>query len=394
MSELQSHTIAARIAGFARRSPEHAAIVTQRRTLSYAQVLDLAAGVALRMREHGVGSASTLHLRIADHGLIMSALIAASALAARVVSPLLAGAHRAAGHITHEVGTAEADCPDCERILLEDNFDPAIYSKHQKAQIWRAGLARPGSGLLVLADHARPDWAAARVLDHRSLIADAGALMAVHGGAADRMASMYPHGSGPSVFLALTALLHGKTSVEKRDLAVWRTSGVTLVACDLGHVPHLHAQPAVGQKIRCLVVSGGRVSEDALAALADRFDSVEQSAIAKPGEANPAPSTPLGELEMVEALLRSIQGINDAVVFSSPKASVSGNVAFLLFEDGVNKLQLFELAKKFCREQLGEAFVPVRMWPVEAIPKTKAGAPDRQACQDRILAAASGMDTG
>ena len=91
---------------------------------------------------------------------------------------------------------------------------------------------------------------------------------------------------------------------------------------------------------------------------------------------------------LVQDVIKSCSGILDVVVFASPKKHVDELLAFAVFEQDVNRLQISELAKHRCVSELGHVFAPAKIWPIEAIPLTSNYLPDRAACAEMILAAA------
>ena len=90
----------------------------------------------------------------------------------------------------------------------------------------------------------------------------------------------------------------------------------------------------------------------------------------------------------IDTFLKSISGIVDAVAFENPKSERDEILAFAIFQKGVNPYQKAELAKLETSEKLGEVFAPSIIRAVNAIPGTKEGFPDREACGLMIMMAA------
>lgn len=94
---------------------------------------------------------------------------------------------------------------------------------------------------------------------------------------------------------------------------------------------------------------------------------------------------------IIDSQIVSLDGILSAAVFISPKLGSNDLIAFAVFEDGVNRMQLAEHARIMCKEKLGAQFVPVRIWPLDNIPRKLSGAVDREACS-LIIQDAIGAD--
>ena len=90
---------------------------------------------------------------------------------------------------------------------------------------------------------------------------------------------------------------------------------------------------------------------------------------------------------VIDALLTSVDGIIGAAALQSPKADSNEVVAFAEFAEGTNRLQTAELARKACADALGPKITPVRIWPINTIPRNKDGSPDREECANLLRAA-------
>jgi acyl-coenzyme A synthetase/AMP-(fatty) acid ligase len=96
---------------------------------------------------------------------------------------------------------------------------------------------------------------------------------------------------------------------------------------------------------------------------------------------------------VVDHLLASVEGIIAAAAFQSPKADRNEVIAFAQFEEGSNRIQLAELARKACADALGAKITPARVWPITAIPRKADGTPDRAQCAALILEALAASPT-
>lgn len=90
---------------------------------------------------------------------------------------------------------------------------------------------------------------------------------------------------------------------------------------------------------------------------------------------------------VIDALLTSVEGIVSAAAVQSPKPDSNEVVAFAEFAAGINRLQTAELARKACGDALGSKITPVRIWPINTIPRNKDGSPDREECANLLRAA-------
>ncbi|WP_309665919.1 AMP-binding protein [Tabrizicola sp.] len=95
---------------------------------------------------------------------------------------------------------------------------------------------------------------------------------------------------------------------------------------------------------------------------------------------------------IIDALLTSVEGILGAAAFQSPKAGKNEVIAFAEIAAGTNRLQVLELARKACTDALGAKLAPMRIWPIDTIPRRRDGSPDREKCADLIVEALEKMN--
>ncbi len=89
---------------------------------------------------------------------------------------------------------------------------------------------------------------------------------------------------------------------------------------------------------------------------------------------------------IVDQVLRSATGIRESVCFKNPKEGAPDELfAFVVFEEGCNRLQAVEIARQQCRVKLGPALVPRVIRGVAGLPRGSDGSPDRKACAGFIL---------
>ena len=88
---------------------------------------------------------------------------------------------------------------------------------------------------------------------------------------------------------------------------------------------------------------------------------------------------------MLEGIMRSVDGIARAAAFESPKEGSQDLIAFVVFEPGCNQPQVTELARKACSDALGAKFAPVKIWPINDIPRKMDGQTDYDKCAEILL---------
>jgi acyl-coenzyme A synthetase/AMP-(fatty) acid ligase len=92
----------------------------------------------------------------------------------------------------------------------------------------------------------------------------------------------------------------------------------------------------------------------------------------------------------VDQVLRTAAGVQDAICFRNPKPDAADELfAFVVLEESTNRLQAVASARHAVSERFGEYAVPRVIQPVRAIPRRADGAPDRAACAEMVLRAAS-----
>lgn len=89
---------------------------------------------------------------------------------------------------------------------------------------------------------------------------------------------------------------------------------------------------------------------------------------------------------VLDHVLRSVSGIRDAACFKHPRIDAPNQLfAFVVFEEGCNRLQVMEIARQECRTKLGPAMVPDAIRGIGGIPRGPNGMPDRKACAALLL---------
>jgi acyl-coenzyme A synthetase/AMP-(fatty) acid ligase len=89
---------------------------------------------------------------------------------------------------------------------------------------------------------------------------------------------------------------------------------------------------------------------------------------------------------VLDHVLRSVSGIRDAACFKHPRIDAPNQLfAFVVFEEGCNRLQVMEIARQECRTKLGPAMAPDAIRGIGGIPRGPNGMPDRKACAALLL---------
>lgn len=88
----------------------------------------------------------------------------------------------------------------------------------------------------------------------------------------------------------------------------------------------------------------------------------------------------------IDRILASVDGIIEAACFENPKEGITGElVAFAVFAENCNQIQVVATAKENCREALGDEMTPKAIRPINRIPRNSDGSPDREQCSQLVL---------
>lgn len=92
----------------------------------------------------------------------------------------------------------------------------------------------------------------------------------------------------------------------------------------------------------------------------------------------------------IDQVLRATKGIKDAICFRNPKSGAIDELfAFIVFEEGANRLQAVVTGKIAISKRFGDEMIPRVMQPVAVVPRKSDGEPDRQACADMVIKVAA-----
>lgn len=92
--------------------------------------------------------------------------------------------------------------------------------------------------------------------------------------------------------------------------------------------------------------------------------------------------------QTVETLLRSAEGVVDAIVFKNPRDTTEKRIiAFIQLEPLSLQKEAVLRASELCRKNLDEFWRPYKIFPVSSIPRNENGKPDRSLCEKMVLEA-------
>lgn len=92
---------------------------------------------------------------------------------------------------------------------------------------------------------------------------------------------------------------------------------------------------------------------------------------------------------LLEAVLQNIAGITEIAVFSNPKPSMDNTLAFVVYDENVNRIQVAALVNATCVTHFGPSAKLHRVLSINSIPKDQFGRIDRVLCAQLVLDAAN-----
>ncbi len=106
-------------------------------------------------------------------------------------------------------------------------------------------------------------------------------------------------------------------------------------------------------------------------------------------ESGPPPDqAPSLHLDLLDQLLREVEGVTDAISFLAPKAGKPDRLtAFLALVPGADLPRVTSEARIAALRLGGREAVPQRFLVADALPRLADGRPDRDACRALVLAA-------
>lgn len=91
------------------------------------------------------------------------------------------------------------------------------------------------------------------------------------------------------------------------------------------------------------------------------------------------------DARLIDLILKSVPGIKDAISFKSPKAARNEILAFVVFAEGVDKLDCIYKVREEYQKHTGLPCFLGRIHEIDEIPYSDTGRPMRQLCQDLVL---------
>lgn len=181
-------------------------------------------------------------------------------------------------------------------------------------------------------------------------------------------------GDGPILWTDFDPVGHSWQQSSSRSLCVTDGKGQE---ARLGYLTH---SPEPGRNI---------VDKDRMGIIAERLSDgrIDLLAVASSAETVMLEDAAV-PLTLVDAVLSSVDGIRGAIAFENPKPSVPGLLAFAIFAEGTNREQVVQRAARRLTDHFGAGAVPQKIRPIDNLPLTPDGDPDRALCQSLILRAA------
>ncbi|MEO8529943.1 MAG: class I adenylate-forming enzyme family protein [Deltaproteobacteria bacterium] len=89
---------------------------------------------------------------------------------------------------------------------------------------------------------------------------------------------------------------------------------------------------------------------------------------------------------MIDFTLLTVPGVKDAACFKNPKPHAMAELlAFIVFDDLVDRKDVAEAAKRACESRLGISLAPRNIRAIDKIPRAPNGAPMRDICAQLLL---------
>lgn len=187
------------------------------------------------------------------------------------------------------------------------------------------------------------------------------------------------------LLLALATLYHGGVLVESARAADWQAEGVVLVAGRPEAVMACLGTWPFGLTIRALRLWG----EDAEELPVGRFERVTVERLAVGANRHPESGPPPDQaFDLLDQLLREVEGVTDAISFLVPKAGKPDRLtAFLQLATGADVPRVTSEARIAALRLGGREAVPQRFLIADTLPRLANGRPDRDACRALVVSA-------
>lgn len=91
------------------------------------------------------------------------------------------------------------------------------------------------------------------------------------------------------------------------------------------------------------------------------------------------------DARLIDLIIKSVAGVKDAISFKSPKATRNEVLAFVVFEDGVDRNDCIHKVREAYQTHTGLPCFLGRIHAIDELPYTDSGRPMRQLCQEMVL---------
>jgi long-chain acyl-CoA synthetase len=255
------------------RSVRLPAIMREDNTLSHLHLWDASCSFARRLRDHGVGRASTVALNSGDVLAVLATLLATSLLGAKFIVASKTVARTKIIRPTHFFRTREAEgkraldfqiideswLPTETTHALPDDFEgPASLDEH-----WLYVHTTGTTG--------KPKFIA---LSERIVLARSVAVAADFPYRETTLATSFSVTSRPFLARAIAALLNAGAICDGKDIAFWKKSGVNLVCGAPGQLEHLFKDAPPDVRFEKVESSGAHLPEWLIPKLFCHFGTV------------------------------------------------------------------------------------------------------------------------
>ena len=99
------------------------------------------------------------------------------------------------------------------------------------------------------------------------------------------------------------------------------------------------------------------------------------------------------DAKLIDVILKSVPGVKDAVSFKGPKSNQFEIIAFVVFEDGFDRVLVTEQIRESYKTHTGLPCFLGRIHQISEIPYTDEGRPMRELCQQMVLQSAGTQQT-
>jgi len=253
------------------------AILYPDRSFSYGELLALAEAFAVRLRQLGVGPASTVHLNSCDTAVMVPTLLATALLGARFLQNVGALDQAGVPTVTHGFRGPDVAGTGTESALIDATWSPAAVRAEGLAWNPDEAARTPDAPWLIVFTSGTTGLPKFVALTQRMVAARSAAVSDEFRPGETRFASLFPPDSRPYFARLLAVLWNGATLVAGRDADHWVRSGVNRVAGSLGQAKSMFTERVFSPRLPVIEVSGARLSDVDAAVLLRSFERVDDT---------------------------------------------------------------------------------------------------------------------